>query len=85
MIKGLEVEVNDELVATVIGMPTVGHKFFKDKKSNEEVMAQFFKDNEWKKLVKLESWGYERKSLKKIWVSVVEVLIPPSSMKVLFY
>lgn len=66
MIKGLEVEVNEDLISTVTGMPTMGRKFFKEKKSNEEAMTQFFKDDDRKNLVKLESWSYDRTSLKKI-------------------
>lgn len=69
------VDINEELIATVTGLPMVGHKFYKDKKSNEEVMTQFFKDNEWKKLIKMESWGYERKSLKKVWANIAEVIM----------
>lgn len=71
----MEVEVNEDLIATIMGLLTVGQKFFKDKKRNEEAMVQFFKDDERKQLIKLESWGYERTSLKKIWVSVSEVLM----------
>lgn len=70
MLKGLEVEVNEEFIASITGFPTVGRKFFKDKKSNEEAMTQFFKDGERKNLVKLNNWGYDRNSLKKIWARV---------------
>lgn len=38
-IKGLEVEINEDLIPTVTGMSTVGRKFFKDKKSKKEAMV----------------------------------------------
>lgn len=50
--EGVEFVINEEFISFIIGLSMDGRKFFKERKSKNEAMDQFFKDNEWEKLIK---------------------------------
>lgn len=38
--------INELFISAITGLSLVGHNFFKERKSNEDAMDRFFKDEE---------------------------------------
>ncbi|XP_059070741.1 uncharacterized protein LOC131860360 [Cryptomeria japonica] len=72
----LKFQINETLMAIVIGLGMTGRKFYRDRKIEEEDLTSFFeKDKERSRVTKRDDGGYNRKDLMAPWADMVEFIM----------
>lgn len=76
MAYGAEFQVDETLVATVMGLAMNDKKIYRDRKTGEEDMVNFFdKDKERLRVNKMADGGYNRKELMTPWANMTEFIM----------
>lgn len=68
-------KISEEFIGQISGLSIDGRKIFRDRKVFKVAMSLFIKRDECDKLAKISSSGYDRSSIKPIWVDTTEVIM----------